>query len=79
MMISIRRKLIKWIAGGMPVVMNVHISGRTIAAYGGDNMLIQDVLINVTGEGPAIQIKDKGDELSAILSLPGSLSGIQPK
>lgn len=78
-MISIRRKLIEWIAGGMPVVLNVHISGQTIFAYGGDNMLIQNVIINGVLEGPAIQIKERGDELSAILSLPENLSGIQPK
>lgn len=77
-MIDIRRKLIMWLAGGMPVIANVHTKGRNIILYGGDNAMITNCTIECTG-GTAIDIRHKGDKADLILSLPENLSGIAPR
>ena len=78
MMIQIRRKLIMWLAGGMPVIANVHTKGLNIIIYHGDNMMMANVTIEGS-YGTAVKIQDKGERAGSILSLQDGLSRIYPQ
>ena len=78
MMIQIRRKLILWLAGGMPVIINVHTKDRNSTIYDGQNAMIANCTIDGPG-GPGIEIYATGERLDNTLSFPDDELGNHPK